>query len=143
MSAATHCGAHGDRECCGRGERLRPRDLPGRLIAGVHTEDAQPGRRAEVDRTFDDAEARNAGNPAYVPYPAGAPRHPGLVAKAVLAERAATREAVASTMAKPGTDPESGEVTRIIELLRAEDKPEPIAGDTGVLPPAHSGLPED
>jgi hypothetical protein len=46
-------------------------------------------------------------------------------------------------MATPGTDPESGEVMRIIELLRAEDKPEPIAGGTGVLPSAHSGLPQD
>jgi hypothetical protein len=34
------------------------------------------------------------------------PRHIGLIAEAVLAERAAIRKAVASAMAAPGTGPE-------------------------------------
>ena len=63
----------------------------------------------QANRGFDDAEARNAGNPAYQPYPKGAHRHLGLIAEAVLAERAAMRQAVASAMAPPGTDPESAE----------------------------------
>ena len=77
----------------------------------------------QANRAFDDAEARNAGNPAYQAYPAGAHRHLGLIAEAVLAERAAMREAVASAMAAPGTDPESAEATRIIERLRAGEPP--------------------
>jgi len=71
-----------------------------------------------ANRTFDDAEARNAANPGYEPYPAGAPRHLGLIAEAVLAERAAIREAVASAMAAPGTEPESGSLSsRRVEVL--------------------------
>ena len=42
-------------------------------------------RQNQANRAFADAEARNAANPAYEPYPAGAPRHIGLVAEAVLA----------------------------------------------------------
>jgi hypothetical protein len=88
----------------------------------------------QANRAFDDAEARNAANPAYEPYPADAHRHLGLIAEAVLAERAAIREAVASAMAAPGTDPESADVTRIIERLRAGDSPVAIARETGALP---------
>ena len=87
-----------------------------------------------ANRAFDKAEAENAGKPAYQPYPAGAPRHLGLVAEAVLAERAAMREAVAYAMAAPGTSPESEDVTRIIERLRAGEKPVDIARETGALP---------
>jgi len=73
---------------------------------------------SQANRGFDDAEARNAGNPAYQPYPPGAHRHLGLVAEAVLAERAAMRAAVASAMAAPGTDPESGSLSsRHVEVL--------------------------
>jgi len=61
-----------------------------------------------ANRAFDQAEAQNAGNPCYQPHPADAPRHIGLIAEAVLAERAAIRAAVASAMATPGTSPESG-----------------------------------
>jgi hypothetical protein len=86
-----------------------------------------------ANRAFAKAEAQNAGNPRYQPYPEGAPRHAGLIAEAVLAERAAIREAVASTMAAPGTSPESADVTRIIERLRAGDKPDVIARETGAL----------
>ena len=39
----------------------------------------------QANRAFDGAEARNAGNPSYEPYPADAPRHLGLIAEAVLA----------------------------------------------------------
>ena len=88
----------------------------------------------QANRGFDDAEARNAGNagnPAYQPYPAGAHRHLGLIAEAVLAERAAMREAVASAMAAPGTDPESDEVTSIIERTRAGEPAVAIAMQTG------------
>jgi hypothetical protein len=71
-----------------------------------------------ANRAFDDAEARNAGNPSYEPYPADAQRHLGLIAEAVLAERAAIREAVTSAMAAPGTDPESASLSsRRVEVL--------------------------
>jgi hypothetical protein len=63
----------------------------------------------------------------------GAPRHIGLIAEAVLAERAAIREAVASAMAAPGTGPEPGGVTRIIERIRAGESPVAIARETGAL----------
>ena len=88
----------------------------------------------QANRAFDDAEARNAGNPRYEPYPAGADRHLGLIAEAVLAERAAVRETVASSMAGPGHSPESEDVTRTIERLRAGEPPVAIARETGMLP---------
>jgi hypothetical protein len=56
-----------------------------------------------ANRAFDEAGKRNAGNPCYQPYPADTPRHLGLIAEAVLAARAAIREAAASAMAAPGT----------------------------------------
>jgi hypothetical protein len=87
----------------------------------------------QANQAFGDAEARNAGNPGYEPYPAGAPRHLGLVAEAVLAERAAIRDAVTSAMAAPSTSPESGDVTRVIERLRAGESPVAIARETGAL----------
>ena len=78
-------------------------------LAQIAHEDGTPRFEfmQQANRAFDDAQARNAGNPGYQPYPAGAPRHLGLVAEAVLAERAAIREAVGSAMAAPGTSPES------------------------------------
>jgi hypothetical protein len=70
---------------------------------------------------FDAAEARNAGSPRYEPCPADAPRHLGLIAEAVLAERAAIREAVASGMAAPGTSPESASLSnQRVEVLARE-----------------------
>ena len=60
-----------------------------------------------ANRVFDQAQLQNADNCCYQPYPADAPRHLGLIAEAVLAERAAIREAVASHMAAPGTPPRS------------------------------------
>jgi hypothetical protein len=97
----------------------------------------------QANRAFDDAQARNAGNPGYEPYPAGAPRHLRLVAEAVLAERAAIREAVGSAMAAPGTSPESTEVTRIIERLRTGESPvaisEPGPLQAGTERPASAG----
>lgn len=93
------------------------------MAAGVATvppaeiahQDGTPrsGFMNQASRAFDAAEARNAGNPGYQPYPAGAPRHIGLIAEAVLAERAAIREAVASALAAPATSPESAGVTAI------------------------------
>lgn len=105
-------------------------------LASLAHEDGTPRFEfiQRANRAFDVAQSCNTGNPAYVPYPADAPRHLGLVAEAVLAERAAMREAVASAMAAPGTSPESPDVTAIIERLRAGDKPAEIARENGVLP---------
>jgi hypothetical protein len=67
-------------------------------LADLADEDGTP-RFALIhraNRAFDAAESRNAGNPSYTRYPADAPRHLGLIAEAVLAERAAIREAVAA-----------------------------------------------
>ncbi len=72
-----------------------------------------------ANRAFDTAESQNADNPCYESYPADAPRHIGLIAEAVLAERAATREAVASAMAAPGTGPESGSLSRQVDVLKS------------------------
>ena len=87
----------------------------------------------KANRAFNGAEARNAGNPAYQPYPKDARRRPELIAEAVLAERAAIRAAVAFAMAPPGTDPEAGGVTSIIERMRAGESPAEIARDTGAV----------
>jgi hypothetical protein len=86
-----------------------------------------------ANRAFDQAQVQNAGNPRYQPYPADAHRHIGLIAEAVLAERAAMREAVSSAMAAPGTGPESADVTAIIERMRAGESPLTIARETGAL----------
>ena len=114
-------------------ERIEGNPIISMMAAGVVTmpladlahEDGTPrsGVMLQANRIFDDAEARNAGNPFYQPYPPGAHRHLGLIAEAVLAERAAMRAAVASAMATPGTDPESAEVIRLIERLRAGESP--------------------
>ena len=111
-------------------ERIKGNPIISMMAAGVVTmplaelahEDGTPrfGFMLQANRTFDDAEARNAGNPAYQPYPPGAHRHLGLIAEAVLAERAAMRAAVASAMATPGTDPESASLSsRRVEVLDA------------------------
>jgi hypothetical protein len=102
-------------------------------LAELAHEDGTPrsGFMRQADRAFDDAEARNAGNPSCEPYRGD--RHLGLIAEAVLAERAAIREAVASAMAAPGTSPESPEVTRIIERMRAGEDPVQIARQTGAI----------
>jgi hypothetical protein len=104
-------------------------------LAQIAHEDGTPRFEfmQQANRAFDDAQARNAGNPGYEPYPAGASRHLGLVAEAVLAERAAIREAVGSAMAVPGTSPESADVTGIIERLGAGESPVAIACETGAL----------
>jgi hypothetical protein len=104
-------------------------------LAQIAHEDGTPRFEfmQQANRAFEDAQARNAGNPGYEPYPAGAPRHLGLVAEAVLAERAAIREAVGSAMAAPGTSPESTEVTRIIERLRTGESPVAIARETEAI----------
>jgi hypothetical protein len=105
-------------------------------LAQIAHEDGTPrfAFMQQANRAFDDAEERNTGNPRYEPYPAGADRHLGLIAEAVLAERAAVRETVASSMAAPGASPESADVTRIIERLRAGESPVAIARETGMLP---------
>jgi hypothetical protein len=104
-------------------------------LAEIAHEDGTPRFEflLRANRAFDEAQARNAGNPRYEPYPAGASRHLGLIAEAVLAERAVIRETVASMMAAPGTSPESAEVTAIIERMRAGESPEAIARETGAL----------
>jgi hypothetical protein len=124
-------------------ERINGNPVIAMMAAGVVTvplgelahEDGTPRFEfmQRANRVFDQAESQNAGNPCYQPYPADAPRHIGLIAEAVLAERAAIREAVASAMAAPGTSPESGDVTLIIERLRAGESPVAIARQTGVL----------
>jgi hypothetical protein len=124
-------------------ERVKGNPIIAMMAAGVVTmplaelahEDGTPrsGFMLQANRTFDDAEARNAGNPFYQPYPPGAHRHLGLIAEAVLAERAAMRAAVASAMATPGTDPQSPAVAAIIERLRAGEPPVEIARQTGAI----------
>jgi hypothetical protein len=124
-------------------ERLKGNPIIAVMAAGVVTvplaeladEDGMPRSHLvnQANRGFDDAEARNKGNPSYEPYPAGAHRHLGLIAGAVLAERAAMREAVASAMAAPGTDPESADVSSIIERMRAGESAVAIARDTGAI----------
>ncbi len=110
-------------------------------LAELAHEDGTPRSHlmSQANRAFDDAEARNAGNPAYEAYPAGARRHLGLIAEAVLAERAAMREAVASAMAPPGTDPESAAVTSVIEWMRAGEPAVAIARETGAIRELGSG----
>ena len=93
----------------------------------------RPHLMKQANRGFNDAEARNVGNPAYTPYPKDAHRHLGLIAEAILAERAAMRAAVASAMAPPGTDPESAVVTSIIERMRAGETAVAIAIETGAI----------
>jgi len=104
-------------------------------LAELAHEDGTPRSRLmnQANRAFDTAEARNAGNPGYTPYPKDAHRHIGLIAEAVLAERTAMREAVASAMALPGTDPESAAVTSIIERMRAGESAAAIARQTGAI----------
>ena len=104
-------------------------------LAELAHEDGTPRSHLmnQASRGFDDAEARNAGNPAYQPYPKEAHRHLGLIAEAVLAERAAMRAAVASAMAPPGTAPESAAVTSIIERMRAGEPPVAIALQAGAI----------
>jgi hypothetical protein len=124
-------------------ERIKGNPVIAMMAAGVVTvplaelahEDGTPRSRLvnRANHAFDDAEARNKGNPGYHPYPAGARRHIGLVAEAVLAERAAMRQAVASAMAPPGTDPESVAVTSVIERMRAGEPPAAIARETGAV----------
>jgi hypothetical protein len=124
-------------------ERLQGNPIIAMMAASVVTvpvaelahEDGTPRSHlmTQANRGFDDAEARNAGNPAYQPYPKDAHRHLGLIAEAILAERAAMRETVASAMALPGTDSESADVTSIIERMRAGEPPVEIARQTGAI----------
>lgn len=130
-------------------DRLRGNPVIAQLATGIATvplaslahEDGTP-RFAfvlQANRAFDQAQAHDAANPGYKPYPADAPRHLGLIAEALLAERAAIRQAVASSLAAPGTGPESSEVTRIIERLRAGESALEIADREGDLPAAAPG----
>jgi hypothetical protein len=124
-------------------EQIKDNPIIAMMAAGVVTvplaeladEDGTPRSHLinQANRGFDDAEARNSANPAYTPYPKDAHRHLGLIAEAVLAERTAMREAVASTMAPPGTDPESVQVTSIIKRMRAGEPAVAIARETGVI----------
>ncbi len=108
-------------------DRIKGNLVITKMAAGVATvpladfahEDGAP-RSAfmqHAGRAFDTAESQNVGNPCNEPYPAGAPRHLGLIAEAVLAERATIRGAVASVMAVPGTSPESSSLSsRLVEV---------------------------
>jgi hypothetical protein len=108
-------------------ERINGNPVIAMMAAGVVTlplgelahEEGRPALSScSANRVFDQAESQNAGNPCYQPYPADAPRHIGLIAEAVLAERAAIREAVASAMAAPGTSPESASLSsQCVEAL--------------------------
>ena len=134
-------------------ERLQGNPVISMMAAGVATvplaelahEDGTPRSHPmnQANRGFDDAEARNAGNPGYTPYPKGAHRHLGLIAEAILAERAAMRAAVASAMAPPGTGPESAIVTSIIERMRAGEPAVAIARETGAVCEPGGGTPGD
>jgi hypothetical protein len=122
-------------------ERIKGNPVIAMMAAGVVTvplaelahQDGTPRSHLmnQANRAFDAAEARNAASPGYTPYPKDAHRHLGLIAEAVLAERAAMRAAVASAMAPPGTDPESSEVTAIIDRMRAGEPPLAVARQTG------------
>jgi hypothetical protein len=124
-------------------DRIKGNPVISQMAAGVATvplaelahEDETPrfAFLQHANRAFDTAQTQNAGNPGYQPYQADAPRHLGLIAEAILAERAAIRATVASAMAAPGTGPESGDVTAIIERLRAGESPVAIARETGAL----------
>lgn len=124
-------------------DRIKGNPVISKMAAGVATmplaelahQDGTPrfAFMQQANRAFDEAESQNGGNPRYRPYPADAHRHLGLIAEAVLAERAAIRAAVASAMAAPGTAPESGDVARIIERMRAGESPMAIARETGAL----------
>ena len=124
-------------------DQIKSNPIISRMAAGVAAvplaelahEDGTPrfAFMQHANRAFDMAESQNTDNPCYEPYPADAPRHLGLIAEAVLAERAAIRQAVTSAMAPPGTGPESGDVTRIIERMRAGESPVVIARETGAL----------
>lgn len=134
-------------------ERLQGNPVISMMAAGVVTvplaelahEDGTPRLHLmkQANRGFDDAEARNVGNPAYEPYPKGAHRHLGLIAEAVLAERAAMRAAVASAMAPPGTDPESAIVTSIIGRMQGGESAVAIARETGAIREPEGGTPGD
>jgi hypothetical protein len=134
-------------------ERLQGNPVISMMAAGVVTvplaelahEDGTPRFHLikQANSGFDAAEARNTGNSGYTPYPKDAHRHLGLIAEAVLTERAAMRAAVASAMTPPGTDPESAVVTSIIERMRAGESAMAIARETGVIrepgPSEHEG----
>jgi hypothetical protein len=134
-------------------ERLQGNPVISMMAAGVVTvplaelahEDGTPRSHLMKPRQrgFDAVEARNAGNPGYTPYPKDAHRHLGLIAEAVLAERAAMRAAVASAMAPPGTDPESAIVTSVIERLRAGEPAVAIARETGAVREPEGETPGD
>ena len=134
-------------------ERLQGNLVISMMAAGVVTvplaelahEDGTPRSHLmnQANRGFDDAEARNIGNPGYTPYPKDAHRHLGLIAEAILAERAAMRAAVASAMAPPGTDPESAIVTSVIERMRAGESAVAIARETGAVRERRPGDPEE
>jgi hypothetical protein len=134
-------------------EQLQGNPVIAMMAAGVVTvplaelahEDGTPRSHLmkQANSGFDDAEARNAGNPGYQPYPKDAHRHLGLIAEAILAERAAMRAAVASAMAPPGTDPESAIATSIIERMRAGEPAVAIARETGAVREPRPGDPEE
>ena len=109
-------------------DRIKGNPIIRMMAAGIATvplaelahEDGTPrfAFMQQANRAFGEAESRNAGNPRYEPYPAGADRHLGLIAEAVLAERAAMRETIASSMAAPGTSPESDSLSsQRVEVL--------------------------
>jgi len=134
-------------------DRLHGNPVIAMMAAGVVTvplaelahEDGTPRSHLmnHANRGFDDAEARNAANPAYTPYPKDAHRHLGLIAEAILAERAAMRAAVASAMAPPGSDPESAVVTSIIEQMPAGEPAVAIAIETGAVREPNPREPEE
>jgi hypothetical protein len=84
-------------------DRIKGNPVVSKMAAGVTVplaelahEDGTPRFEfmQHANRAFDNAESQNADNLCYEPYPADAPKHLGLIAEAVLAERAAIREAV-------------------------------------------------
>jgi len=134
-------------------ERLQGNPIIAMMAAGIATVPLaeladgdgtpRPHLMKQANSSFDDAEARNAGNPGYQPYPKDADRHLGLVAEVILAERAAMRAAIASTMAPPGTGPESAIVTSIIERMRAGESALEIASETGAIREPRRGESEE
>ena len=91
-------------------ERIKGNPIIAMMVAGVVTvplaeladEDGTPRSHLvnQANRAFDDAEARNAANPAYQPYPKDSHRHLGLIAEAT-AERIAVRSARIASAIRP------------------------------------------
>jgi len=102
-------------------------------LAELACEDGTPRSRLmnQASQGFDDAAARDAGNPACNAVPAGCAPAPRADRRGGPRRADGDARSGRLRLAPPGTDPESGEVTAIIERLRAGESPLAIARETG------------